>query len=60
MIWKSSRGVVVNVQEFDIGVNEFELQSLSKVYFLTNTIGKGMYPLISPWNRLNTTTTFFY
>ena len=42
----SSRGVGANVFDFDIVVKEFELQSRYYVHFWTNTIDKGMNPLI--------------
>ena len=38
----SSCGVVANVLNCKIVVNEFELQSCSYVQFRTNTFGKGM------------------
>ena len=38
------RGVMVKA--LDYGVNEFELQSRYYVHFWTNTLGKGMNPLI--------------
>ena len=40
--------VVPNVQGCDIGVTEFELQSFYYVHIRTNTLGKGMNPLVSP------------
>ena len=40
------RGVMVKVIDFEIVVNEFELQSHYYVHFWTNTLGKGMNPLI--------------
>ena len=39
---------MANVQDYDIVVNEFELQSRYYVHFRTNTLGKGMKPLIFP------------
>ena len=44
----SPRGVVANVLDYDIVVSEIEHQSLSNVYFQTNTLGKGVYILIPP------------
>ena len=40
--------VVVNMQNCNIVVCEFELQSHYYVHFWTNTLGKGMYPFIPP------------
>ena len=37
--------VVANVLDFDIVVNEFELQSRYYVHFRTNTLGKDINPL---------------
>ena len=34
--------------DYDIVVNELEMQSLYYVHFQTNTLGKGMNPLIPP------------
>ena len=42
------RGVVANVLVFDIVVREFELCGCYYFRFRTNTIGKGMKPLIPP------------
>ena len=54
--WESNRGLVANVLDCDIVVNEFELQSCCYVHFLTNTLGKGMKPLILlPSYSLNST-----
>ena len=39
---------VANVLNCDILVSEFEPQSSYNVQFRTNTLGKGMYPLIHP------------
>ena len=36
------RGVVANVQDCNITGSEFKLQSRHSVYFLTNTLGKGL------------------
>ena len=44
----SSCSVVANVLECDIVVREFELQGCYCFHFWTNTIGKGMNPLIPP------------
>ena len=44
---ESRRDVVANLQDCDIVVNEFELQSRYYVHFRTNTLGKGMNPLIT-------------
>ena len=41
-----SRGVVVNVLDFDIVVSEFEIPLRYYVHFWTNTLEKGMNPLI--------------
>ena len=41
-----SSGVVVNTLDADIVVNEFALQSCNFVCFQTNTLRKGMNPLI--------------
>ena len=41
-------GVMVKVLDCGIVVCEFELQSRYYVHFRTNTLGKGMYPLILP------------
>ena len=42
------RGVMVKAMGYGIVVSEFELQSRYYVYFGTNTLGKGMNPLITP------------
>ena len=42
------RGIVVNVQQCNIEVSEFELQLLYYVHFRDNTPGKGMNPFILP------------
>ena len=44
----SSRGVVANVLDCDIILSEFEHQSHNYVHFRTNTLGKGINPLIPP------------
>ena len=40
------RGVIVKAMDCGIVVSEFVLQSLYYVHFRTNTLGKGMKPLI--------------
>ena len=51
-------GVVANVLEYDIKVNEFELQSRNYVHFLTYTFRKGTNFLILPLvYGLDSTTT---
>ena len=47
---ESSFGVVANVLDCNIVVNEFELQSRYFVYFPTNTLGKDMNHLSPPTN----------
>ena len=42
------RGVMVKAMDCGIVVSEFELQSRYYVHFRTNTLGKGMNPLILP------------
>ena len=44
----SLRGVMVKLMDCKIVVSEFELQSRNYVHFRTNTLGKGMNPLILP------------
>ena len=39
---------MVKVMDYEIVVNEFVLQSRYYVHFQTNTLGKGMNPLILP------------
>ena len=39
---------MAKVRDYGLGVGEFELQSRYYVHFWTNTIGKGMNPLILP------------
>ena len=39
--------IVANVLDYDIAVNEFELQLLYEIPFRTNTLGKDMNLLIS-------------
>ena len=41
------RGIMVNVLDSDVIVNELELQSHCYVYFWTNALEKGMNPLIT-------------
>ena len=48
--WGASRDVVAKVLDCDIIVNEFELQSHYYVHFRTNTVEKGMNPLIPFFN----------
>ena len=42
------RGVMVKAMDCEIAVSEFVLQSRYYVHFQTNTLGKGMNPLILP------------
>ena len=42
------RGVMVKAMDSGIVVREFVLQSRYYVHFRTNTLGKGMNPLILP------------
>ena len=42
------RGVMVKAMDCKIVAREFELQSRYNVHFRTNTLGKGMNPLILP------------
>ncbi len=44
----STRDVVANLLDCDIVVSEFKLQSCYYIHFRTNTLGKGMNPLILP------------
>ena len=46
--WECPRSVMVNAMDCGIVVREFVLQSRYYVQFRTNTIGKGMNPLILP------------
>ena len=46
--WIKNRGVMVKAMDCGIVVSEFELQSRYYVHSRTNTIGKGMNPLILP------------
>ena len=46
--WGHPRGVIVKALDCGIVVSEFELQSRYYVHFRTNTIGKGMNPIILP------------
>ena len=41
-------GVIAKVLDSDLKISEFELQSDYYLHFQTNTLGKGMNPLI-PW-----------
>ena len=43
---RSRLGIVADVLNCDIVVNEFELQSHYYIQFQTNTLAKGMNPLI--------------
>ena len=45
---ESSRGVVANALNSNIGVSEFELQSRYYVHLRTNTLGKGMNTINLP------------
>ena len=42
------RGVIVKVMDCGIVISEFEFQSRYYADFRTNTLGKGMNPLILP------------
>ena len=42
------RGVMVKAMDCGIVVSEFELQSCYYVHFRSNTLGKGINPLILP------------
>ena len=42
------RGIMVKVMDCGIVVSKFELQSRYYVHFWTNTLGKGINPLILP------------
>ena len=44
--WEYPRGVMVKAQDYRIVVSEFELQSCYCIHFRTDTLGKGMNPLI--------------
>ena len=44
------RAVLIKAMNYGIIVSEFELQSRYYVHFRTNTLGKGMNPLILPLN----------
>ena len=46
--WGCPRGVMVKAMDCGIVVNEFELQSRYDDPFRTNTLGKGLNPLILP------------
>ena len=39
---------MANIQDCDLQVSVFELQSLYQVPFQTHTLGKGMDPLVFP------------
>ena len=47
-IRRCPRGVIVKAMDCGIMVSAFVLQSRYYVHFLTNTLGKGMNPLILP------------
>ena len=47
-VWLSYRGVMANVLDSDIIVNEFECESCHLFHFQTNTLGKGMNFFIPP------------
>ena len=47
-VWGYPRGVMVKAMDYGIVVSEFVLQSCYYVHFRTNTLGKGMNPLILP------------
>ena len=42
------RGVMVKAMDYEIVVSDFVFQSHYNVHFRTNTLGKGMNPLILP------------
>ena len=48
LFWWCPRGVMVKAMDCRIVVSEFELQSRYYIHFRTNTLGKGMNPLILP------------
>ena len=48
---------MVKALDCEIEESEFELQSRYYVLFRTNTLGKGMNPLILPAKGLNSATT---
>ena len=48
LVRKSIRGVIVKATDCRIVVSEFKLQSCYYVHLWTNTLGKGMNPLILP------------
>ena len=47
-VWRGSFGIVANLLDGDIVVNEFELQSHYYVHFRTNTLEMAMNHLIPP------------
>ena len=47
-LWGCSHGVMLKALDYGIVVSEFELQSHCYIHFRTNTLGKGMNPLIHP------------
>ena len=46
LVWMVSRGVMVKAMDCGIIESEFELLSRYYVHFRTNTLGKGMNPVI--------------
>ena len=48
VFWRCPRGVMVKAMDCGIAVREFVLQWRYYVHFWTNTLGKGMNPLILP------------
>ena len=48
-------GVVVNMFDSNIKVGKYELQTRYNIPFRTNTLGKGINPLIQPAKDLNST-----
>ena len=47
-MWVCPRGVMVKAMDCGIVVSEFVLQPCYYVHFRTNTLGKGMNPLVLP------------
>ena len=50
-------GIIAKVQNCSLDVSEFKLPLCYCIHFHTNTLGKGMNPLISPSYGLDSTTT---
>ena len=50
-------GVLAHKLDCDIAISEFELKSSYSVHFWTNTLGKGMNPLILHSNCVFISTT---